>query len=191
MAEEITNTTVETQTEPEKAPDNKPSIEEQLEALRLENAKLKRATDKATSEAASFKKQLRERQTTDEIAAQEKAEKEAEREEKYNALLRENNITKFEKQFLALGYSAEQATKAATAQYDGDMDALFKIQSEVQAAMIKAKEAEWLKSRPEIQTGAGGENTTVTKEQFDKMGYREMVQFKTQFPETYAKYANY
>ena len=190
MAEEIiTQETQEQETQVQaEQKEQELSVEEQLQQLRLENARLKRATDRATSEAANFKKQLREKQTTDEIAAQEKADREAEREEQFNALLRENKITKLEKQFLALGYNAENATKAATAQYDGDMDTLFKIQSEVQASMIRAKEAEWIKNRPEVNAGAGGEKTSVTKEQFDKMGYKEIVEFKNKYPETYKKY---
>ena len=93
MAEEIKET-LEQPTEPKETEEKKLSLEEQLQALMLENAKLKRATDKATSEASNYKKQLREKQSSDEIALQEKAEKEAQREEQFNALLRENSINK-------------------------------------------------------------------------------------------------
>lgn len=138
-----------------KEEDNSPSLEEQLQALRVENAKLRKATDKATSEASSYKKQLREKQTVDEIAMQEKAEKEAARQEAYEQLLRENKINKLEKKFVVLGYTEEQANKAATATYDGDTDTLFRIQTEFNDALVKAKEAEWLKSRPQVQSGVG------------------------------------
>lgn len=131
------------------------SIAEQLAELRVQNAKLKKATDKATSEAATFKKQLREKQSAEEIALQEKAEKEAEREEAYQKLLKENTVTKYEKSFLALGYSEELASKAACAQFDGDTDELFKIQQNFQATLLKQKEAEWAKSRPTPQAGNG------------------------------------
>lgn len=189
MAEEIKETIE--QTEESKAKeDKKPSLEEQLQALMLENAKLKRATDKATSEASNFKKQLREKQSADEIALQEKAEREAQREEQFNALLRENQINKMEKNFIALGYSLEQATKAATAQVDGDTDSLFKIQSEVQQSLIKAQKAEWLKSVPAINAGVGDEKPPITKEQFDKLGYSEECEFKRKYPETYKLYTS-
>lgn len=134
------------------------SWEEKYKELMAENAKLKKATDKATSEAAAFKKQLREKQTADEIALQEKAEKDLEREEKFNQLLRENTINKSEKNFILLGYSEEQANQAATAQFDGDFETLFKLQAEVQKNLIKSKEAEWLKSRPLVNTGGGSKN---------------------------------
>lgn len=56
---------------------------------------------------------------------------------------------------MTLGYSQELAKKAAEAQFDGDTDVLFLVQSQAQEAIVKAKEAEWYRSRPEVNTGAG------------------------------------
>lgn len=56
---------------------------------------------------------------------------------------------------MTLGYSQELAKKAAEAQFEGDTDTLFLVQSQAQEAIVKAKEAEWYKNRPEITTGAG------------------------------------
>ncbi len=50
------------------AGDDDVSLAEQVAQLKVQNAKLKKANDKATSEAASYKKQLREKQTAEEIA---------------------------------------------------------------------------------------------------------------------------
>lgn len=140
---------------PDPTPDPEPSAEEQIQALMVENAKLKKAQEKAASEAANYKKKYNATLSEKEKASLEKAEKEAEREEQYQSLLRENKINKLEKNFVLLGYSDEQANKAATAQYDGDTETLFKIQSEVQQAIVKQKETEWLKSRPEPNAGNG------------------------------------
>lgn len=183
--------TINNPTSEKKETEKAQSVEERLQALMVENAKLKKATDKATSEASSYKKQLREKLSADEMALQEKAEKEAEREEQFKQLVRENQINKLEKNFVSLGYNEAQALKAATAQYDGDTDTLFKVQAEVQTNIIKAKEAEWLKSRPDVNAGVGDEKTTVTQEQFEKMGYTQRVKFKTEFPETYKKYSQH
>lgn len=145
-----------------------PSLAEQLAELRVQNAKMKKAMDKATSEAANYKKQLREKQTAEEVALQEKAEKEAEREEAFQNLLKENTVTKYEKNFLALGYSEELAAKAANAQYDGDTDELFKIQQDFQTALLKQKETEWAKSRPNPPAGNGeGEDVDAFLKGFD------------------------
>ena len=142
---------------PDPAPDPEPqlSAEEQIQALMLENAKLKKAQEKAASEAADYKKKYNATLTDAQKAAQEKAEKEAERQEQFDKLLKENTVNKLSKNFLKLGYPEDKAEEAANAQYDGDTETLFRIQSEVQESLIKQKEAEWLKSRPPVTTGAG------------------------------------
>ena len=115
--------------QPEQTPEPQLSVEEQLQKALVENEKLKRA--------------------------QEKAEKEVERQEQFDKLLKENTVNKLSKNFLKLGYPEDKAEEAANAQYDGDTETLFRIQSEVQESLIKQKEAEWLKSRPPVATGAG------------------------------------
>lgn len=131
------------------------SVEEVIEQLRLENAKLKRATDKATKEASSFKKQLRDKQTVEEIQAQEKAEKEAERDEKFKSMEKELAVIKFEKNFVALGYPEEKAHKSALAQYEGDTETLFAIQKEMQEELKNEVKAEFIANNPEINSGEG------------------------------------
>ena len=166
--------------------DDNVSLAEQVAQLKVQNAKLKKASDKATSEAASYKKQLREKQTAEEIALQEKAEKEAEREEQFQKLLRENTITKFEKNFLALGYPADLAAKAAEAQCDNDTDELFSIQQTFIEEKEKAMKADWMKSMP--APPAGNDDCPVSREQFKKMKYSERVAFKQKYPEMYKEY---
>lgn len=130
------------------------SKEEQIQALMNEVARQKRAIDKLTSANADLTKKYRATLSEAEVASQEKAEREAEREEQFQSLLKENKVNKLEKNFILLGYTDEQAHKAAVAQYDGDTDTLFKVQSEVQEAVIKRHEAEWIKSRPAVQSGS-------------------------------------
>lgn len=144
-------------------PDNKPgdadeqqlTVEEQLQQLRIENAKLKKSQEVAASDAANWKKKYNATLSDAEKLAQEKADKEAEKDAELTRLRRESAISKFEKNFLTLGYSQELAKKAAEAQFDGDTDTLFLVQSQAQEAIVKAKEAEWYRSRPEVNTGAG------------------------------------
>lgn len=149
-------------------PDNKPddndgaqSQDEIIASLRLENAKLKRATDKATSEASEYKKKLRDKQSVEEIEAQEKAEKQAQLDEEIKQLRKENEVNKLEKTFLGLGYySEEQAHKSAVAQYDGDMETVFAIQREVQEKIKNDVKAEIIANNPEINSGEGEEKET-------------------------------
>ena len=101
----------------------------------------------------------------------EKAEREAERDEQFQQLVRENKINKVEKSYLALGYTAEEAAKMAVAEVDEDFDAKLKIQLAVQKRQKKEYEAEFIKSRPQLNAGAGDKQ--LTKEQFDNMGLAE------------------
>ena len=167
--------------------ETKLSAEEQLQQMRVEMAKMKKSFDKAASEAADYKKKYNATLDESERKKQEEAEQQAEREAKYEQLLKENTVTKFEKNYLSLGYPEELATKAANAQYDNDTDALFKIQNDFQAILKKNMEAEWLKNRPATKSGVG-EETTVSKEQFNKMGYLQRVEFAEKYPETYKEY---
>ena len=172
----------------EPTPEPQLSTEEQLQQALVEVEKLKRAQEKAASDAADWKKKYNATLTDAQKAAQEKAEKEAERQEQFDKLLKENTVNKLSKNFLKLGYPEDKAEEAANAQYDGDTETLFRIQSEVQESLIKQKEAEWLKSRPMVTTGVGDEKANVTKEQFDRMGYSQRVEFKQKYPETYKSY---
>lgn len=132
-----------------------PSLEEQMQQLRIENAKLKKAQEDAATDASNWKKKYNATLSDAEKLAQEKADKEAEKDAELAKLRKESAVSKYEKNFLTLGYSQELAKKAAEAQFDGDTDTLFLVQSQAQEAIVKAKEAEWYKNRPEINTGAG------------------------------------
>lgn len=204
MNEEIKNTeTIETPTTetiveeketvvvPKKDVANKEvDIQAQLQALMVENAKLKRATDKATSEASDYKKKWKASLSEVEQASFERAEEQARKEEQFQQLLRENQINKAEKDYLRLGYTAEESAKMAVAEIDNDFDAKIKIMAEVDARKRKEYEAEWLRSRPAVSAGDGGENPNITKAQFDAMGYTERVNFKNKYPETYKQFTS-
>lgn len=184
----------ENETKPEAANKNEENQEKKdapdMQELLNRIATLERKADKASAEAADYKKKWKDSLSSQEQASIEKAEAEAEREEKFNQLLRENSINKLEKTYLGLGYLAEEAEKMAAAEYDGDLETKTKIMREVDARKKKEFEAEFLKSRPEINAGAGGENPNVSKEAFEKMGYLERVEFKHKYPETYKKFTN-
>lgn len=148
--------------------DPQPSVEEllqQVQQMRIENAKLKKAQEDAAKDASGWKKKYNATLSDAEKLAQEKADKEAEKDAELNRLRRESAVSKFEKNFLTLGYSQELAKKAAEAQFDGDTDTLFLVQSQAQEAILKAKESEWYKNRPEVNTGVsnGGEEDPFLK----------------------------
>lgn len=165
-----------------------PTVEElmaQLASERAEKEKYKNASDKASSEAANYKKQLRSKQTAEEAEAEAKAEAERLQKEKYEEMSKELDHIKAVSAYKSI--STEDAVeKLIDAVADGDHSSIAAIiQKEIKAA-VAVKEAEWMKSRPPINTG-GGDNA-ISKEQFNKMKYQERVEFKSKNPELYKKY---
>lgn len=165
------NITVTTDTAPEanvegkkspepKAPESGQKKDEQkepsIQELMLEIAKQKRSIDKLTHENADLTKKYRATLSEQEVANMEKAEAEAAKQAEFDELKKQVKVNEYEKTFVLMNYTAEQAHDAAVAQYENDFETLSKIQQEVMEASLKQKEAEWLKSRPEIN--AGGDN---------------------------------
>lgn len=147
-----------------------PSAEEQMQQLMVENAKLKRAMDKASSEAADYKKKYNATLSEKEQADMAKAEEQARRDERLAELERENSIHKFTESFLDLGYDKESAIAAATAQVDNDVDTLFKLQKKILDEKIAAKEQELIKDIPRAKTGV---YSSMTKDQIMAITNRE------------------
>ena len=176
-ANETTNDAAQTTTKAETTTkaDDKPtthsaSVEEQLQALMVENAKMKRAMERANSEAADYKKKYNATLSEQERASQEKAEEQARRDERLAELERENSIHKFTESFFDLGYDKESAIAAATAQVDNDVETLFKLQKKILDEKVLAKEQELIKDMPRATTG---KYASFTKEQIMAIPDRE------------------
>jgi hypothetical protein len=144
-----TTTNSETTSEPQL------TAEEQLAKALAEAKKLKAAMDKAASEAADWKKKYRATLDEKERLDLEKAEREAQLQTEYEQLKRENTINKMAKSFIGMGYTEEQAIKAAEAQLDGDFEEFTRIQNAFLTARDKQKEAEWMKKMPTPPAGHG------------------------------------
>ncbi len=166
---------------PEKKEQAQPEVNQDI---LNEMAKLKRMYDKASSEAAEFKKKYRESLSEAEKASMEKAEKEAAREEEFNKLVRENNINRLEKQYLKLGYTADEAERMAIAEADNDQELKIKIMSEVDGRKQKEFEEKFYASRPNVNVG-GGTGVSISKEQFDAMNPVELTKLKRENPAEY------
>ncbi len=117
---------------------------------------MKKVQDDLAAENADWKKKFRATQSEAEQKAQEVAEEKARVQQELKDLRRENQITKLEKKYMDMGYTAEKASEAASAFYDGDTDALFSIQKRVMEEKEKAIRAEAMKAMP--KPPAGNEN---------------------------------
>lgn len=176
-----TKTTETPQEQPKETPKDNPQGKEQAEPsaqeLMVEIAKLKRMVDKNASEAKEWKEKFRSTQSEKEVLDAEKAEAEAKRTEEFEQMKKTIQVHDLTENFMDLGYSKELAKKAATAQVDGDTQALLSIQKQFQENQKKTWEADFLASRPEINVGSGS-GTSYTKEQFDKMSLIERTKLK-------------
>lgn len=144
----------------------------------------KKHFDKAASELADYKRQLKAKMSEDEIK---EAERKAEQEARDAELAEYKNkvaVTDAEKRFLALGYDATLASETAQAFVSSDMDTVFKNQAAFVESREKAIKAELLEQMP--TPPAGGDGTkTVTKEDYGKMTYMEKLELKQNYPDTY------
>lgn len=188
--ENQTNTTTENQAT-EKPEIGSPTVEElmaQLASERAEKEKYKNASDKASSEAAKYKKELRSKQTAEEQEAEAKAEADRRRDEELESLRKELNHNK-----ATAAYKSIQNEKVVEslieAVSDADHATIASIIEAEKKAAVKAAQAEWLKSRPPVNAGTGNE-ASVTKEQFDRMNYAKRVELKRKDPELYKKYTS-
>ena len=147
------------------------SAEEKLEALEAfelpepdySGYVKKELLDKASSEAANFKKQLREKMTEEEAAKAKAAEDMASMQEELSQLRREKIIQEYTAQFLGLGYDKELALETAEALEKGDMHTVFVNQTKFSAAREKALKAELLKDTPKPPAGSGASTADYQK----------------------------
>lgn len=133
-----------------------PSIEElmtQLAQERAEKEKYKTSFDKAASEAADYKKKFRAKQTAEEQEEEAKREQQEQHNRYVKSLEAELNTIKATKRYMGLGMTEELASETAKAEITGDTEAVIASMKKHQDALVKAKEAEWLKSRPPVNTG--------------------------------------
>lgn len=185
VAEEATTTA--TDTEPVK---QTRTAEEQIAELLAETKRLKKAVDKSSADASSWKKKYMETQSESEKLSMEKAERDAAIKEELESLRRESKVNKYAKSFMSIGYSEEMATKAAEAQFDGDTDELFRIQKIYASETEKRIRADIMKSMP-VPSTSNDDSITLTQEQFDAMTYREQLDLFEKHPSVYEKFTKH
>ena len=139
--------------------------------------------DKTASELAAKKKELNEKMSEDEQKKAKEAEERQALEEKYNALLRENAVSKNKTKLLGLGYDEKLADETAEAMADGDLEKVFKNQKKFLEGFEKSIRAEVLKDTPE-PTG-DGDTKTMTLKGLRKMTPMERMKYSQEHPDEY------
>lgn len=205
MAEEV-NTNVETSTpaEPEVTSTDKgkaestpeaetPKVEDllaEMAQMKADMARNKNALDKALREKGEITKKLREKQTAEEQEAEAKAEAEAARAEREAE--KDKIIAQYEARamFAEMGIQGKDLEEAVNAKVEGDEKTVYSIivkyfENKFETA-LKTEKSEWLGNRPQVNVGVGS-NTTLTKEQFNQMSYKDRVELYNTDIETFKR----
>jgi predicted NodU family carbamoyl transferase len=143
----------------------------------------KEVFDKTASELAAKKKELNERLSEDERAKQAEKEQLEKLQNDYNALLRENEVSKFKANLLSMGYDDKLAEATAIAMVDGDTATVFDNQKKHLENVKKEMKAAILKDTPK-PTG-DGESKTMTLDKLRKLSPVERANWSRQNPEEY------
>ena len=130
--------------------------------------KLKNALSNANSQAAEYKRALREKQSEQERAEAERAEREAARDAEIKELRRDKTVSGYLANCLSLGYDKELAQRAAEAMADNDAAAIMECQREFLEAKQKEIEAAALNRQPTLTTGAPPTATDADKDAINR-----------------------
>ena len=139
--------------------------------------------DKTSSEAASYKKQLREKQSDEEAKAAKEAEEKAALLARLEELEREKTVGTYTTAYLSLGYDEKAAKATAEALAKGDMETVFANHKTRNENREKALRAELLKQTPPPASGTTDKGMTL--EQFRKMSAKERYEYSVSNPEEY------
>lgn len=172
------------------------TAEEKIAALEesyVNGEKLKSSLDKATSEAAAYKKQLREKQSDEEarLAAEAEAKAEAEQrasdlQKRVEELERERLVNGYVNAYLALGYDEKTAKSTAEALAKGDMEVVFKNQRIHAENREKTLREELLNETPDPAAGEG--DTVMDKTAFSKLSLDDKQKMAAENPELYQSF---
>ena len=179
---EATNDTTETteqtgQKEPDEAREAKTNAD---------LAKMKAALDKATKEAAEYKRALRAKQTAEEAAAETEKEQREAIEKELAELRKERAVANSSKRVMTFIPDENVATGIAEALYGAaDIDLAIDMIAKAWTGREKALRIEFGKIPA---PGVGNtDGPTITREQLDAMGYKDRLKFSAEHPDEYKK----
>lgn len=117
--------------------------------------KYKQAVSKANSEAAEYKRQLKNHMSEEEKKKTEEAERFDKMQKENEALKKQIAIAELTKKFQSSGLDAETATKSAEAALEGNMDAVISAFTDKIAKAADDARAQLISQTPALQGGNG------------------------------------
>ena len=169
---------------------NPSESEKQIETLKAEIAKLKQSVTNASADASKWKKekqevenQLKSRMTEEEKAKAEQDAATAALQQELEMLRNERNVANHKAELASIGFDDALAQETAEAINAGDTAKLFAGIRKFIASHDKDIQAKSLLSNPVLP--GGGSRKTMSREEFESMGYTERVKLYNEDPELY------
>ena len=165
------------------------SLEAKIKALESERDKLKQSVTNASADASEWKKKYQAKLSDEDKQKEEQEAAYAAMQEKLATLEAERNIANYTAVLGAsdIGMDADTAKAVAEALNAGETDKVFDGIRKFVVSHDKALAEKAMLNNPKLP---GGNSTkTVTQEEFNKMGYREMLAFKQEHPDLFAEYS--
>ena len=192
MANELENPNTETKTEAksEQKTNDTASLEARIKALETENGKLKQSVTNASADASEWKKKYQSQLSDEQKAKEDRDAATAAMQKELEDLRTERNLAKYTAALVGqdIGMDAETAKVVAEALNAGETDKVFDGIRKFVASHDKALAEKAMLNNPKLP--GGKTEKTVTREEFDKMGYREMLALKNEHPDLYNEFMN-
>ena len=161
-------------------------LDKRIRQLEAENAKLKQSVTNASADASKWKKQLQEKMTEEERTKAEQDAANAAMQQELELLRNERNVANHKAQFVSIGFDEDTAQEVAesfkTVKPD-DLTVLFAGIRKFIESHDKSIRSQNLMSNPVLNGGEAKKK--MTKEEFDKMGYKERVAMLQSDPDLY------
>lgn len=139
--------------------------------------------DKATHDAAEWKRKYNAQLSEEEQARQKLLEENEALKSDLSTMKRDKDISTYTAKFASQGYEADLATATATAMVDGDMETVFANQQKFIDFIKDKKAAEDLKATGKPGSSGDGMTQTVSKADFLKMSYADKLKYKADHPD--------
>lgn len=156
----------------------------EIAKLRAEMARQKAALDKATKEAGDYKKQLRAKQSEEEISAEEKRIENEARDKELAELRKRFAVSETSKKLM--GFIGDESASNSIAEYlygAEDLEGAISALNKAWATKEKKLKMEYGKIPA---PGSGDSNGAgISKEQLDSMTYVQRLDFATKHPDEY------